>query len=129
MATLLEGGENGADGEDTCHLITGSELVIAGGIPRNSGDRRFTCFGNDNPYFELVELSLLQSDAEEESENADRETHGHNGLSMDTNVPKMLKQAMIISSDSDNMQEMKIKPRETMNISKFVTDVNSTTTC
>ena len=42
---------------------------------------------------------------------------------MDTNVPKMLKQAMIISSDIDNMQEMKIKSRETMNISKFVTAI------
>ena len=90
MATLLEEEGNGAGGEDASHLITGSELVIDGGIPRKSGDRRFTCFGNDNPYFELVELSMLQSDAEEESENADRETHRHNGLSMDTNVPKML---------------------------------------
>ena len=36
----------------------------------------------------------------------------------------LLKQSMIISSDSDKyMQEMKIKPRETMNISKFVTVV------
>ena len=42
---------------------------------------------------------------------------------MDTDVPKMLKQAMIISSESDNMQEMKIKSRETMNISKFVTAI------
>ena len=38
-------------------------------------------------------------------------------------MPKMLKQAMVISSDSDNMQEMKIKSRETMNISKFVTTI------
>ena len=34
MATLLEEEEAGANGEDTSHLITGSELVIAGGIPR-----------------------------------------------------------------------------------------------
>ena len=47
----------------------------------------------------------------------------HSTLNMDTDVPKMLKQAMIISSDSDNMQEMKIKSRETMNISKFVTTI------
>ena len=33
---------------------------------------------------------------------------------------KMPKQATTISSDSDNMQSMKIKSRETMNISKLV---------
>ena len=91
METLLEEEENGADGEDTSHLITGSQLVIDGGIPGKAGDRRFTCFGNSNPYFDLVELSMLQSDAEEESEKDAKETHRHNGLSMDTNVPKMLK--------------------------------------
>ena len=99
-------------------MITGSELVIAGGILKKEGDRRFTCFGNENEYYELVKLSLIQSDAEEDSKK--EKTPKHNGLSMDTDVPKMLKQAMIISSESDNMQEMKIKSRETMNISKFV---------
>ena len=66
---------------------------------------------------------MLQSDAEEDSEKNGEKTHRHNGLSMDTNVPKMLKQAMIVSSESDNMQSMKIKSRETMNISKFITAV------
>ena len=66
---------------------------------------------------------MLQSDADEDSEKNDEKTHRHNGLSMDTNVPKMLKQTMIISSESDNMQWMKTKFREPMNISKFVTAV------
>ena len=79
--------------------------------------------GNDNEYFDLVKLSMQQSDAEDDSEINKEKNHKHNGLSMDTSVPKMLKQAMAISSDSDNMQEMKIKSRETMNISKFVTAI------
>ena len=119
LQTLLEEEKQGAEGE---HLfITGSGLVIAGGIPKKVGNRRFTCFGNDNEYFELVKLSTQQSDAEDDSDEVKNQEH--NRMSMDTEVPKMLKQAMIISSDEDNMQEMKIKSRETMNISKFVTAI------
>ena len=100
-------------------MITGSELVVTGGILKKEGSRRFTCFGNGNPYHDLVKESMIQSDAEEDSSTEIK----HSTLNMDTDVPKMLKQAMIISSESDNMQEMKIKSRETMNISKFVTAI------
>ena len=41
-------------------MITGSELVIAGGILKKEGDRRFTCFGNENEYYELVKQSSIQ---------------------------------------------------------------------
>ena len=40
----------GADGE-YADMITGSELVIAGGILKKEGDKRFTCFGNENEYY------------------------------------------------------------------------------
>ena len=95
LAALLEEDAQGADDEykDT---ITGSELVITGGILKKEGNRRFTCFGNANDYHELVKRSMIQSDAEEDSKK--EKTPKHNGLSMDTDVPKMLKQAMIISS-------------------------------
>ena len=73
------------------HLITGSELVIAGGIPRKVGNRRFTCFGNQNEYHDQVQLSLTESDKEGNSEDADDKNK--NGHSMDTSVPKMLKNA------------------------------------
>ena len=122
MSALPEEEKEGADGEYS-NTITGSELVIAGGIPRKVGDRRFTCFGNGNEYFELVKIPMQQSYAEDDSEINEEKSQKHNGLSMDTNVPNMLKQAMIISSESDNMQDMKIKSRETMDISKFVTAI------
>ena len=119
LQTLLEEKKQGAEGEH--FLITGSELVIAGGIPKKVGNRRFTCFGNDNEYFELVKLSMQQSDAEDDSDEVKNQKH--NRRSMDTDVSKMLKQASIISSEEDNIQEMKIKSRETMSISKFVTAI------
>ena len=118
MQALLEEEEQGAGGEQS-DMITGSELIVSGGIPKKEGSRRFTCFGNGNSYHDLVKESMIQSDAEEDSSTEIK----HSTLNMDTDVPKMLKQAMIISSDSDNMQEMKIKSRETMNISKFVTTI------
>ena len=120
MSALLEEEEQGAGGEQS-DMITGSELIVTGGIPKKEGSRRFTCFGNGNPYHDLVKESMVQSDAEEDSSTESKVKHSI--LNMDTDVPKMLKQAMIISSDSDNMQEMKIKSRETMNISKFVTTI------
>ena len=46
MSTLLEEEKEGADSEYS-DTITGSEPVIAGGIQKKAGDRRFTCFGND----------------------------------------------------------------------------------
>ena len=70
-------------------MITGSELVIAGCIPRKTEDRRFTCFGNVNEYAELVKSPMLQSDAEEDSEKNDAKTHRHNVVITDTDVPKM----------------------------------------
>ena len=120
MSALLEEEEQGAGGEQS-DMITGSELIVTGGIPKKEGSRRFTCFGNGNPYHDLVKESMVQADAEEDSSTESKVKHSI--LNMDTDVPKMLKQAMIISSDSDNMQEMKIKSRETMNISKFVTTI------
>ena len=119
MQALLEEEEQGAGAEQS-ETITGSEQIVAGGILKKEGSRRFTCFGNANAYHDLVKESMIQSDAEEDSST---EKKSHSTLNMDTDVPKMLKQAMIISSDSDNMQEMKIKSRETMNISKFVTTI------
>ena len=68
--------------------------MIAGGILKKVGNRRFTCFGNDNDYYELVKQSLIQSDTEEDSKT--EITSKHNRLSMDTDVPKVLKQAMVI---------------------------------
>ena len=88
LAALLEEETQGADGEYK-DMITGSELVIAGGVLEKEGNGRFTCFGNANDYHELV-------NAEEYSKT--EKIPKHNGLSMDTGVPKMLKQAMIISS-------------------------------
>ena len=67
-------------------LITGSELVIAGGIVRKAGNRRVTCFGNANVYHDQVQLSLTESDLETNSEEA--EDKNKNGTSMDTSVPK-----------------------------------------
>ena len=117
MQALLEEEEQGAGGEQS--MINGSELIVPDGIPKKEGSRRFTCFGNGNSYHDLVKESMIQSDAEEDSSTEIK----HSTLNMDTDVPKMLKQATIISSESDNMQEMKIKSRETMNISKFVTAI------
>jgi len=84
LQTLLEEEKQEAEGEDL--FITGSELVIAGGIPKKVGNRRFTCFGNDNEYFEFVKLSMQQSDAEDDSDEVKNQEH--NRLSMDTEVPK-----------------------------------------
>ena len=101
LQTLLEEEKQEAEAE---HLfIIGSELVIAGWIPKKVGNRRFTCFGNDNEYFGLVKLSMQQSDAEDDSDEV--ENQEHNRLSMDTEVPEMPKHAMMISSDEDGMQE------------------------
>ena len=66
---------------------------MTGSIPRKKGDRRFTCFGNVNEYYAQQEKSFEQSDAEEASE--DDKPQRNNGLSMDTNMPKTLKQASI----------------------------------
>ena len=122
MASLIEE-QGAADGEESTmtHLITGSELVIAGDIQRKVGNRRFTCLGNANEYHDQVQLSLTESDKEDNSEDAD--DTNKNGTSMDTSVPKMLKSAMIVNRDSDKLQELKIKNQDRMDISKFVTDV------
>ena len=66
MASSIEE-EEAADDEEpnNTHLITGSELVIAGGIPKKIGNRRFTCFGNPNEYYILVQLALTESDVED----------------------------------------------------------------
>ena len=103
-------------------LITGSELVIAGGIPRKAGNRRFTCFGNANVYHDQVQRSLAESDLEA-ADAGDSEDKNKHGSSLDTSVPKTLKGAMVINSDSDKLQELKIKNRDHMDISKFVTAV------
>ena len=68
----------------------------------------------------MVQLALTGSVVEATPEDADERIK--NGHSTDTSVPKMLKNAMIINPDSDKLQEMKIKNRETMNIAKFVTE-------
>ena len=103
-------------------LITGSELVIAGGIPRKAGNRRFTCFGNANVYHDQVQRSLAESDLE--AANAeDAEDNYKHGSSLDTRVPKTLKGATVINSDSDKLQELKTKNHDHMDISKFVTAV------
>ena len=85
MFALLEEEKECADGE-YADITTGLELVIAGGIPNKTGDRRFTCFGNVNEDFELVKLSVQQSNVEDDSEKNDEKTHRHDGLSLDTNV-------------------------------------------
>ena len=64
------------------HLITGPELVVAGGIERKVGNRRFTCFDDDNEYHDQVQPSLNESDKEDNSEDADDKNK--NGTSMDT---------------------------------------------
>ena len=79
MSALLEV-EGVTDDEDSERMITGSEMAIAGSIPRKTGDKRFTCLGNDNEYFELVKLTMPQSDAEEGSKGNNEKTHLHNGL-------------------------------------------------
>ena len=80
MSALLEEEEQGAGGEQS-DMITGSELIVTGGIPKKEGSRRFTCFGNGNPYHDLVKESMVQSDAEEDSSTERSQTqhteHGH----------------------------------------------------
>ena len=85
MASLIKG-EEATDGEELIMtlLIAGSELVIAGGIPRKVGNKRFIYFGNPNEYYDLVQLSLTESGMEENSEDADEKNK--NGHSMDTSV-------------------------------------------
>ena len=60
MQALLEEEEQGAGGEQS-DMITGSELVVTGGILKKEGSRRFTCFGNGNPYHDLVKESIRVS--------------------------------------------------------------------
>ena len=73
-------------------------------------------------YHDQVQRSLAESDLE--AANAgDAEDNYKHGASLDTRVPKTLKGAMVINSDSDKLQELKIKNRDHMDISKFVTAV------
>lgn len=105
-------------------LLTGSELVIAGGIVRKAGHRRFTCFGNANVYRDQVQISLAESDLEANAEDAEDENK--HGTSLDTSVLKTRKSAMVINSESGTLQGLKIKSRDRMDISKFVTAATHT---
>ena len=114
MDELLAQHEAAAAGidEGVCitQLITGSELVIAGGIVRKAGNRRFTCFGNANVYHDQIQLSLAESDLEANAEDA--EDKNKHGTRLDTSVSKTLKSVMVINSDSDKLQELKLKSHD-----------------